>query len=138
MRDPFADSELVSFMLSIPAYALYNEGASKLVLRRAMAHMLPSALLARPTRSDISPLFRRGIGPGRPPSAFSLLERADAFWGRYVKPDVFLEDDAQQTDKRISGARSVAMPELRVVDDAINIDAGGGRVAWPTKGCFWS
>ncbi len=101
VRDPFADSELVSFMLSIPAYALYNEGASKLVLRKAMAHALPSALLTRPTRSDISPLFWRGVGPGGSPATTAFLERAEAFWGRYVRADVLLSDGSQPQEKHI-------------------------------------
>ena len=101
VRDPFADSELVSFMLSVPAYMLYNQGASKLVLRVAMASLLPSVLLTRPTRSDISPLFWRGVGPGGSPATTTFLERAEAFWGRYVRADVLLQDAAQSQDERI-------------------------------------
>lgn len=101
VRDPFTDGELVSFILSIPAYALYNRGASKLVLRMAMAHALPEPLLTRPTRSDIAALFWRGFGPEGSPAATALLEPVGALWGRYVNSDTFLRDKAQPIDRRI-------------------------------------
>jgi asparagine synthetase B (glutamine-hydrolysing) len=101
LRDPFTDGELVSFILSIPAYALYNRGASKQLLRMAMAYALPEPLLARPTRSDIEPLFWRGFGPEGPEMATGLLECEDASWERYVKAGIFLADKAQPNQNRI-------------------------------------
>lgn len=94
LRDPFADADLVAFMLSIPAYALYNQGASKLVLRKGMAQALPPALLARRRRSDISPLYWRGIAQrAEVAGTTALLDRAGAFWRRYVRPEALLGDD---------------------------------------------
>lgn len=87
VRDPFTDAALVSFMLSIPAYALYNQGTSKLILRQAMASTLPAQVLDRPTRSDITPLFWRGLQRDGGRLLETYLERSDAHWARYVSPD---------------------------------------------------
>lgn len=101
LRDPFTDYDLVAFMLSIPAYALYNKGQSKLILRQAMARLLPEPLLRRPTRSDIAPLFWRGVGPGGPPDAIGLLQRRDANWSRYVTADSFLDGDGVEDERLV-------------------------------------
>lgn len=101
LRDPFSDHDLVAFMLSIPAYALYNRGQSKLILRQAAAHLLPEPLLRRATRSDIAPLFWRGVGPGGPPNAIGLLRRRDAFWSEYVAADSFLDGDGVEDERLV-------------------------------------
>lgn len=93
VRDPFTDCEVVSFMLSIPAYTLYNQGTSKLVLRRAMAGALPPTLLTRPRRSDISPLFWRGVGQEGSQTTSALLARAKSFWGKYVRHEALAGQD---------------------------------------------
>lgn len=46
-RDPFMDIRLISFILSLPVEQLQGEGWPKLIIRRAMAGILPETVLWR-------------------------------------------------------------------------------------------
>lgn len=89
VRDPFADLDVTTFLMSLPAYALYNKGTSKLLLRMAMAQRLPRDLLERPRRSDISALYRRGIFDRGWAAVERLVRREDAVWRGLVRPEAF-------------------------------------------------
>jgi len=67
VRDPFTDADVVAYVLAIPAYLLYNRGRVKYLQYRAMLGLLPEEVIQRAVRSDISPLFERGLvrGTGR-------------------------------------------------------------------------
>lgn len=52
-RDPFLDTRLVEFCLTIPVDRLKRDGWPKLILRRSMAGLLPDALRWRTGRSHV-------------------------------------------------------------------------------------
>lgn len=60
-RFPFFDRRLVEFCLAIPPEQKIHRGWTRLVMRRAMNHSLPSKVQWRPDKSDLSPNFRYGL-----------------------------------------------------------------------------
>lgn len=86
LRDPFADLDVVAFALSVPAYVLYNRGASKDVLRRVASELLPAESLARELRSDIGPLFHDGLAAAGA-EIRRILDRPEACWRRFLRGD---------------------------------------------------
>jgi asparagine synthase (glutamine-hydrolysing) len=58
MRHPFADRELVEFLISLPASLKTDPFRSKALLRRAIAHRGPAGLLERPDK----PLYYDVLG----------------------------------------------------------------------------
>jgi asparagine synthase (glutamine-hydrolysing) len=100
VRAPFSDLELVSYVLSVPAYALYFKGSTKFLLRAAMGARLPREILERPTRSDISALYWRGMARNTPPAASALLDDPDARWRAHVRADAVTPSADSSTGAR--------------------------------------
>jgi asparagine synthase (glutamine-hydrolysing) len=50
VRLPFLDRRIAEFALSLPARFLYRDGASKAILRQAVAGVAPAQVLARPDK----------------------------------------------------------------------------------------
>jgi asparagine synthase (glutamine-hydrolysing) len=66
VRMPFLDWRLVAFVFSLPDNSLLGEGYTKLILRRALRHDVPPAILARRDKVGFSlPLSRWMAGNGR-------------------------------------------------------------------------
>jgi asparagine synthase (glutamine-hydrolysing) len=57
-RNPFYDRRLVEYCLALPASQKLHHGWTRIVLRRAMAGVLPEAVRWRPGKSNLSPNFR--------------------------------------------------------------------------------
>jgi asparagine synthase (glutamine-hydrolysing) len=60
-RYPFWDKRLVEFCLALPPEQKLHRGWSRMVLRRAMAGVLPAEVQWRPTKLDFSPNVRHGL-----------------------------------------------------------------------------
>jgi len=60
-RYPFFDRRLVEFCLALPAEQKLSDGWTRIVLRRAMAGVLPDAVRWRSRKSDLSPAFAHSV-----------------------------------------------------------------------------
>jgi asparagine synthase (glutamine-hydrolysing) len=60
-RYPFWDREVVEFCLGLPAHEKLSQGWSRLVLRRAMAGIVPDSVLRRRDKIDFSVHLARGL-----------------------------------------------------------------------------
>ncbi len=60
-RYPFWDRQVVEFCLGLPAHEKLSRGWSRLVLRRAMAGMVPDSILQRRDKIDFSVHLARGL-----------------------------------------------------------------------------
>jgi len=60
LRHPYRDRRLVEFMLAIPAYQLYYDGAYKHILRNAMQGNLPEIIRARTQPTSLLPFYQHG------------------------------------------------------------------------------
>lgn len=99
-RQPFRDSVLTAWMLSIPADFSYRGHRWKWLMRRTMVDRLPTEVLDRPKASDLRPIARsalalqradleRLVAPLAPilepllaPSADRIMEETDWMWTR--------------------------------------------------------
>ncbi len=61
LRFPFWDKRLVEFCLSLPPEQKLHQGWSRMVMRRAMADILPTEVQWRGGKSNLSPNFERGL-----------------------------------------------------------------------------
>lgn len=87
LRHPYRDLRLVEFMLSLPAYELYRHGRLKEIARRALAGLLPEAVLTRSTPTLLTPLFDQALRGANRDGWVRLLHRDGAAWPRFVRPD---------------------------------------------------
>lgn len=60
-RYPFFDRRLVEFCLALPVGQKLRHGWTRAVLRRALAGVLPDAIRCRGGKTDLNPLFNRGL-----------------------------------------------------------------------------
>jgi asparagine synthase (glutamine-hydrolysing) len=106
LRHPYRDRRLVEFMLTLPAYQLYNRGYYKYILRRAMRDCLPQPILAR---LQSTPLFSL-ISRGREREG-SLLQASitapDAAWRKYVRPDWLIERSQIELTQETDGPEAI-------------------------------
>jgi asparagine synthase (glutamine-hydrolysing) len=86
LRHPYRDRRLVEFVLSLPAYQLYNLGFYKYILRTAMRGILPEPILSRTQPTSLAPLFSRGL-EGEPNVLQACLHEPGAAWREYVRAD---------------------------------------------------
>ena len=61
VRYPFWDKRLIEFCLALPPQQKLHKGWSRMVMRRAMAGILPSEVQWRRTKSNFFPSFARGL-----------------------------------------------------------------------------
>ena len=61
LRHPYRDRRLVEYVLTLPAYQLYNHGLFKHILRVAMQGILPEAIRTRYQPTYLDPLYLRGF-----------------------------------------------------------------------------
>ena len=60
-RHPFMDKRLIEFCLSLPPEQKLNKGWTRLVMRRAMANILPEQVQWRKDKADMSSSFLHGL-----------------------------------------------------------------------------
>ncbi|NJO14159.1 MAG: asparagine synthase [Rhizobiales bacterium] len=61
-RDPFLDTRVLEFVLSLPPEQLHAEGWSKLILRRAMERIVPDSVRWKTGRDHIGWRFSESLG----------------------------------------------------------------------------
>ena len=87
VRHPLRDRRVIELFLGLPAEDLAAEGVGRPVLRRAMAGLLPSSILARHDKATFEDLFMSGVyGDARSEVAGMLLTH-HAAWREYLRPD---------------------------------------------------
>ena len=86
LRHPYRDLRLVEYVLSLPAYQLYNLGYYKYILRVAMQGILPGPVLSRPQSTSLSPLFMRGAELEKQELQRVFRDPAAA-WRDYIRAD---------------------------------------------------
>jgi asparagine synthetase B (glutamine-hydrolysing) len=86
LRHPYRDRRLVEYVLSLPAYQLYNLGYFKYILRVAMQGILPGPVLSRPQSTSLSPLFMRGAELENQ-ELQRVFRDSDAAWRDYIRAD---------------------------------------------------
>jgi asparagine synthase (glutamine-hydrolysing) len=60
-RHPFMDKRLIGFCLALPPEQKLSQGWSRIVLRRALAKVLPQQVLWRGGKTDMTPNYLRGL-----------------------------------------------------------------------------
>lgn len=60
-RYPFFDRRVVEFCLALPPEQKLSQGWTRVVMRRAMTHLLPETVQWRSGKSNLSPNFCRGL-----------------------------------------------------------------------------
>lgn len=82
-RDPFHDSDLIDFMLSIPSYRCYRNGQTKWLARESMKGLLPESIRLRPRGGLLNEFF--DVGYARQIAHFRrILSAPDVVWPTYV------------------------------------------------------
>ncbi|MEX0763057.1 MAG: asparagine synthase-related protein [Dehalococcoidia bacterium] len=76
MRHPFWDSRIVEFMMRIPPTVRVQGGREKLMLKKAMANILPNSLLNRGAYGAFGPQVRRGWSIEEAPRLRQLTEQS--------------------------------------------------------------
>jgi asparagine synthase (glutamine-hydrolysing) len=76
-RDPTSDLRVVEFCLAIPDEQYLQRGRDRMLVRRAMAGLVPDAVLQRHTRGAQSPDWYERLTPARPRMR-ELIDRMDA------------------------------------------------------------
>jgi asparagine synthase (glutamine-hydrolysing) len=76
VRVPFVDHRVVEYALSLPGPLKLDRTGGKIVLKRAVADLLPSSLLHRPKSYFSMPLQQWAVGPLLPPIRDSLRSGA--------------------------------------------------------------
>jgi asparagine synthase (glutamine-hydrolysing) len=61
LRYPFWDKRLVEFCLALPAEQKLHQGWSRMIMRRALAGIIPVEVQWRTTKMDFLPNFRHGL-----------------------------------------------------------------------------
>jgi asparagine synthase (glutamine-hydrolysing) len=59
--EPYIDWDLVDFVLSVPAYAFWNRGETKVLMRRAMRGRIPEAVRTAPRTGLLGEFFHDGM-----------------------------------------------------------------------------
>jgi asparagine synthase (glutamine-hydrolysing) len=108
LRHPYRDRRLVEFILTLPAYQLYNRGYYKYILRVAMRDILPQPILARRQSSFLSPLFSRGLERERD-LLQTYFQNPQAAWRRYVRPDWLVEQSKNKLTPETDGPGTVVL-----------------------------
>lgn len=86
LRFPFRDRRLIEFALRVPADRLARPGWRKRLIWLAGEGWLPDEVRLRRTKSDLGPLFVRGIGERGNAAARSLLfGEGPQLWRRWVE-----------------------------------------------------
>ena len=89
MRHPYRDRRLIEFVLTLPAYQIYERGVYKYILRNAMRGILPENIRTRRQPTSISTLFLRGIEREKTVLG-SCIQSPQALWRKFVRVDWLL------------------------------------------------
>lgn len=104
LRTPYHDRRLVEFILQLPGYLLFSMGMNRRILRLAMGETWPGIIKSRFGKTNLLSLYNFGVE--RAKSDNKDWNHEDAYWRKYVKADVVLNEwqteVSSQTDGRIT------------------------------------
>jgi asparagine synthetase B (glutamine-hydrolysing) len=84
LRYPFRDRLLVEFMLQVPTCQIKLAGVSRVILRRAMADLLPALILERAGKTSSESVARYGLWQAESKRVEALLLDENSVWQEYV------------------------------------------------------
>lgn len=132
VRDPYRDRRMVELALALPARLLHRRGEDKVLLRRALADLLPPSVARRRGSAPLLPLFLRGVCGVERGRARRLLERGER-WRRYVREEwldaTLKELSAGPIDRRPRGAAAVAVWRCLAAELWEELNSGMGQRA---------
>jgi hypothetical protein len=105
LRHPYRDRRLIEFVLTLPAYQLYNHGLYKHILRAGMRGILPEVIRTRYHPTQFRSLLRRGFEREKnmiqacihsPTAAWRTFVDADWLMQHWENP-ITSDSDAPQT-----------------------------------------
>jgi asparagine synthase (glutamine-hydrolysing) len=108
LRDPFRDRRVVELALAAPAHLLHRRGEDKVLLRRALADLLPETVLRRRGSAPLGPLFRRGVAERERSRVETLLSRGE-LWRRHVDESWMQRALDELSRGALRGAAAVAL-----------------------------
>ena len=95
-RDPFLDRRLLAFVLSLPPDQIEHDGWPKIILRRAMAGLLPDPVRWRTGKEHVGYMFETALTD-------HWLARADRHWPArlqgFVRPERLTLAETTQNDE---------------------------------------
>jgi len=112
VRYPLLDRRLAEFCLSLPGDQKLLAGVSRLIIRRALADVLPEPIRRRRSKADLGPSFVAGLR-----GAYVDFTRLEDIWERFLR----------------SGSAADAMVIWRVVNLACWLDEAFGQQKAPER-----
>lgn len=106
LRHPYRDRRLVEYVLSLPAYQLYNLGFYKYILRVAMQGILPQPILSRSQPTSLLPLFSRGLEREQK-VLLACFQDSNAAWRKYIRADWLLKHWNRKITPQTDGPSAV-------------------------------
>jgi asparagine synthase (glutamine-hydrolysing) len=86
-RHPFLDSRLIEFALALPGHQKLRRGLTRMVLRAAMAGVLPEEIRWRKGKADLRPIIPHAFGRVEPLELGGVLDRDAEVVAPYVDLD---------------------------------------------------
>ena len=86
LRHPYRDRRLIEYVLTLPAYQLYNQGLYKHILRVAMQGILPEIIRTRNQPTFLGPLYLRGFVREKKVQQ-ACFQDIDAGWRTFVRAE---------------------------------------------------
>jgi asparagine synthase (glutamine-hydrolysing) len=124
VRHPYCDRDVVEFFLQLPAYLLFADGRTKIVVRQAMQGRLPEAVRLRSIPTSFDALYTLGVQVKALGRAQALLAAADTERARFVRADWLAHvamaeglDDDQAMARWRCLARAVWIEQGKLVPD---------------------
>ena len=102
-RFPFWDKRLVEFCLALPPQQKLSQGWSRIVLRRAMAGVLPPEIQWRREKTDFTPAITRMLSGTDQARLRVMTERASVTSRRFVNTEKLMTLFAGAIGKQVSG-----------------------------------
>lgn len=112
-RYPFWDRRLMEFCLAIPMGQRLHDGQNRMVMRRAMKHLLPKCVSERQGKANLSPHFARQVQGKILPILESLLKVEGV--ENYIDVDSVLARCRAYVENRESSLRDVEFYKLASV-----------------------
>lgn len=103
VRFPFWDKRLVEFCLALPSEQKLSGGWSRVILRRAMAGILPPEIQWRREKTDFTATLQESLGRSDRSQLETMLEDAPAACQRFVDVEKLHVALAHVHDKRLGG-----------------------------------
>jgi asparagine synthase (glutamine-hydrolysing) len=87
LRYPLRDRRLVELVLGLPTADISHRGVSRALLRRALAGLVPNAILARRSKARFTGLFVDGVYGASRHRVAALVRKPNAAWRRFVRSE---------------------------------------------------